>query len=208
MKAIITISIISIFFIGCKNQTDNKTTTKTFNLFGANNELLVKNYQSFQKTSLKNYDSINVFNGNKLVFSFNEKQNSLGIFKSCNSKFIQSHSFDTISLANSSCIKPFLISRKTKLINQKEYVFKGEKYHLFHYSEEINSHKSFDSYYIKGIGFICYYNFDTDRYIFANDISKDLKNDLISDSTFFARYTVSKLFPKYYRVSHKEGTFW
>ncbi|MEC4048612.1 hypothetical protein OX284_004160 [Flavobacterium sp. SUN046] len=209
MKSILTVIAICTIVISCNKKNIN-TTKEAFNLYGRGNELLIKNYQTFEKNILKSYDSINVFYGDKQLFCYNEKENNVGIFRSCGLYFSQSHSFDTIAITNHNdkCIIPFFLSKKTQLVNEKEFNIKGVNYKIFHYSEQIDSHKSFDSYYLKDRGFICYYNFDTDKYIFSNEVPKLLKDYIISDRDFFARYTMAKLFPNYYRVKSKKNSLW
>ncbi|WP_156129488.1 hypothetical protein [Flavobacterium sp. AED] len=207
MKRILSIFTIVLFMFSCDNLKTKNVETFYFNLYNSKNSNIKNNAYVLISTKLKAYDSINVFVNNKSVFNFNQKEfDSKGIYRYFLGKKKLTHSLDTlaIKIKEGSYYMPFS-NKEVILINTKTYIGKERQYKVFHYSEMSNSETSFDSYYLEGTGFICYYNFNTDRYILCDSTNikslkiKEVTNQLINDTTFFARYTVAKLFPKYYR---------
>lgn len=207
MKRILSIFTIVLFMFSCDNLKTKNVETFYFNLYNSKNSNIKNDAYVLISTKLKAYDSINVFVNNKYVFNFNQKEfDSKGIYRYFLGKKKLTHSLDTltIKIKEGSYYMPFS-NKEVTLINTKTYIGKERQYKVFHYSEMNNSETSFDSYYLEGTGFICYYNFNTDRYILCDSTNikslkiKEVTNQLINDTTFFARYTVAKLFPKYYR---------
>ncbi|WP_291287867.1 hypothetical protein [Flavobacterium sp.] len=152
-------------------------------------------------------DSVFVYEKNKKVLSFQENLDKHGVYRYILNKKTLTHSLNdslTLSVNYDLSFIPF-INKETTLINKKTYMFNQKHYKIYHYSEVQSNHRSFDSYYLENVGFICYYNFDSDNYILCDSTNieslkiKEVTNQLINDTTFFARYTVAKLFPKYYR---------
>jgi hypothetical protein len=204
----VILTIFSLF--SCKKTNLDNTNTLSYTLYNSENKPLKQDFYKLTNYHLKNYDSIVVYMNDKECFSYNQKVvNNKGIYNHSQSNIILTHSFDkkNIETKGLKYYKPFL-NKSTTLIDSKKIKIKEVEFKLFHYSEIYNNNTSIDSYYLENIGFICYYNFDTDNYLLCNSISnkslniKELGSILVKDTSFFARYTVSKLFPNYHRKSN------
>lgn len=200
-----------ILLLSCNDPKLEKIDTFYFNLYNNKNIIIENNIFTLEKKKLNLFDSVNIFKNNKKVLSFKQAYDKNGIYRYILNKKTLTHAFnDSTTLYtnyNNKFYIPF-INKETTLINKKTYKIGKESYKVFHFSEEQNSHKGFDSYYLENVGFICYYNFDTDKYILCDSTSikslkiKEITRNLINDKTFFARFTVAKLFPNYYRQNN------
>lgn len=204
----VILTIFSLF--SCKKTNLDSTNTFSYTLYNSENKLVKQHFYKLTNYHLRNYDSIVIHMNDKECFTYNQKVvNNKGIYNYSENNIILTHSFDkkNIETKGLKYYKPFL-NKSTTLIDYQKIKIKDVEYKLFHYSETYNSNNSIDSYYLEGIGFICYYNFDTDNYLLCDSISnkslnvKELGNMLVKDTSFFARYTVSKLFPNYHRKSN------
>ena len=208
MKTKIILIILTILLISCNRDNSKKTKIFYFNLYNNKNNIIKNNIYTLERKGLNLFDSVYIFKNDKKVLSFKEAYDRKdGIYRYIQNKKILTHtSNDSITLNTNYNVFfiPF-INKRTTLINKVTYRVGVDSYKIFHFSEEQSNHTGFDSYYLENVGFICYYNFDTDRYILCDSTNikslkiKEVTNQLINDTTFFARYTVAKLFPKYYR---------
>nr|WP_315203608.1 hypothetical protein [uncultured Flavobacterium sp.] len=211
MKTKLILFMSVILLLSCNDPKLEKIDTFYFNLYNNKNIIIENNIFTLEKKKLNLFDSVNIFKNNKKVLSFKQAYDKNGIYRYILNKKTLTHAFnDSTTLYtnyNNKFYIPF-INKETTLINKKTYKIGKESYKVFHFSEEQNSHKGFDSYYLENVGFICYYNFDTDKYILCDSTSikslkiKEITRNLINDKTFFARFTVAKLFPNYYRQNN------
>ena len=96
----------SLLLVSCKDSNTPPVDKVSMNLYGRDNKLLVEDYQQVETISKGSYDSVITYNKGKIMLNYNMKINSTGIFKSCDSKFLKTHSFDTIAIENNTCIEP------------------------------------------------------------------------------------------------------
>lgn len=204
-----TIYILLIFLLLSCNKHKNETSDIFyFGLYNGENTKIRGDIFTIKKKKLNLFDSICVFkNGNK-VLTFREiYAKNEGISRFIRDKKTLTHSSnDTLTLVTNyyTNYAPF-VNKESTLIDKRIYRIKGKSYKIFHYSEFQNAHKSFDSYYLENVGFICYYNFSSDRYILCDSTNirnlniKDITGKLIYDKEFFAHFTGAKVLPNYYR---------
>ncbi|SMP36635.1 hypothetical protein [Flavobacterium hercynium] len=203
-KIIFIISVISL--ISCNKPKLEKTNVFYFNLYNNKDIEVESNIFTLERRKLNLFDSIIVFKKNEKVLSFKETFDKEGIYRYVLNKKTLTHSLkDSITLTTNYNVSYFpFVNKKATLINKVIYKLGENSYKIFHYSELQNNHRSFDSYYLENFGFICYYNFDTDKYVLCDSTNikslkiKEITSRLVKDKTFFARFTVAKLFPNYY----------
>lgn len=209
-KIIFTLSVILL--ISCKEPKSEKRSIFYFNLYNNKNILIQKNVFTLESKELNLFDSIYVFKNHEKVLSFKQAyDNENGIYRYILNKKTLTHNFNgSITLGtnyNNKSFAPF-INKETTLIDHKTYKIGLKSFKIYHFSEQQSNHKGFDSYFLENVGFICYYNFNTDNYILCDSISnksikiKEITSRLVKDETFFARFTVAKLFPNYYRENN------
>ena len=193
---------------GCSNTRKENLISLSFNWYNNNDSIVNRNTFELRKFTLSTIDSVVVYNEGKFYCDFKEKhENNKGIYRVCNNELMFTHSFSDTSNSLKFCLfkKPFL-NQHVLLISSKIYNLKGTDYKLYHYAEHNDNKSSYDSYYLDGIGFVCYYNFDRDDYVLCDSTNiesleiRKITNKLVQDTSFFARYTVAKLFPNYYRT--------
>lgn len=210
MKKIIIFIISVLSLISCHEPKTNKTNILYFNLYNNKDINIESNIYTLKRIKLNLFDSIIVFKKKEKVLSYKEVFDKNGIYRYVLNKKTLTHSLkDSTTLITKYNVSylPF-INKKATLINEITYKLGENNYKIFHYSEVQNNHTSFDSYYLENVGFICYYNFDTDKYILCDSTNikslkiKEITSKLVKDETFFARFTVAKLFPNYYRENN------
>lgn len=204
-----------MLLLNCNTSKSDKDSKFYFNFYSNRNIMTKANMFIVERKKAILFDSVFVYEKNIKVLSFKENLNKNGIYRYIFNKKTLTHSLNdslTLSVNYNVSFVPF-INKKTTLINKKTYVFNQKYYKIYHYSEVQSNHRSFDSYYLENVGFICYYNFDSDNYILCDSTNikslkiKEVTSQLINDTTFFARYTVAKLFPKYYRKPNNKNSF-
>lgn len=200
---------VLVCILGSCNSTHKENfTTFSFNWYNNNDSIVDRNVFELKKYNLDTIDSIVVYNESKLYCNFKEKYaKGKGIYRICNKELTFTHSFsDTVNSLKSCLFKKPFLNQYVLLVGIKSYNLQGKEYRLYHYAEHNNNQSSYDSYYLEGIGFICYYNFDRDDYVLCDSTNiksleiREITNELVRDTSFFARYTVAKLFPNFYRV--------
>ena len=191
----------------CNEQKLKKINDFYFSLYNNKNIKVEKNVFILKRRKLNLFDSIIIFKNNEKVLSFTETFDKNGVYRYILGKKALTHSLkdsSKIITKYNLTYNPF-INKGVTLIDKAIYKFGKNSYKIYHYSEVQDNHTSFDSYYLVNVGFICYYNFDTDKYILCDSTNikslkiKEVTSRLINDTTFFSKYTIAKLFPKYYR---------
>lgn len=209
LSFIVICGFIICLISSCNTKTQKEDSiTFTFNRYNSNDSIIEKNVFELKKYISKATDSILVYSEGKLYCGYKEKfVQDKGIYRLCDKELKLTHSFsDTInSLELCGYKKPFL-NQYVLLLGIKNYNLQGKEYRLYHYAERNNNQSSYDSYYLEGMGFICYYNFDRDDYILSDSITinsidvRKITSLLVKDTSFFGRYTIAKIFPNYYRA--------
>ena len=211
INLIIIIIVIVVSFLGCSHDKPEKISFFFSRVRHKNNDILInKGEFELRKLSSKNSDSISLFRENIFLSGYKEKMvKGKGIFNDCNGHFVLTHSFTDTTNRSGYCLSaPPFLNKHVLLIDSKYYDVSGKRYKIYHYAEHNNndSNANYDSFFLENIGFICYYNFDRDDYIICDSTNirdlpiKQIGHLLVKDSSFFARYTLTKLFPNYYRV--------
>ena len=94
----------------------------------------------------------------------------------------------------------------------KIYEINKEEYTVLHFIEDngVDS-KTYDNYYLKGMGPICCYSFDSDDYILCDSLSgftvdsktiKAITTKLLKDTSFFSKFFLRKQFPNFHRPAY------
>jgi hypothetical protein len=196
-----------MLLLNCNMSNKSNVVKLYFNFYNNKNVRTETNMYVVERKKIDLFDSVFVYKKNIKVLSFRENMENDGIYRYINNKKTLSHSLnDSLSLKIDYGVSfiPF-INKETTLINKRTYVIRNKHYKIYHYSEVENIHKGFDSYYLENVGFICYYDFDTDRYILCDSTNiktlkiKEITNELIKDKEFFARFTGARVFPNFYR---------
>ena len=134
------------------------------------------------------------------------KINRKGIYYKCHNELILSHGFNPNENTGSCLNAPPFLNRRVKFIRQKTYKIGNRQYQIYSYGESSGSESDIATYYLKGIGFICYYNIESKDYYFLSDVSdkkidytslKQLKEKLISDKSFFQEYFLKVAKPRF-----------
>ena len=207
-KIIFLVAMICVFY-SCTRAPKKKYTSFLFNLYNNTDNIVNKNAFELTKFNLSILDSIVILNGKNFICNYKEKVvKGKGIYRLCGKNLIITHSFSDTSNSYKFClIKEPFINNQVLLIGSKKYKIKNAEYKLYYYAEHNGSYSGYSSYYLEGVGFICYYNFGRDDYILCDSTNiknldiKGITNQLIRDSTFFARFIGKRLIPNYYRPS-------
>jgi len=205
-KLISWVFLTAACFHSCGNK--NTSSIKIFNLYNTKDSLIKSKIfvqRIFEKDSI---DSIVIINNDTIMVSFTQIEDRTGIFRFCGIEKIKTHSFFDSSITEFCRSKPPFINRNVSFRGYKNYLINGNEYQLFHFIENTGNHTTYDSYYLKGVGFICYYSFDKDNYILCdsiegftikNEIIKKINARLLIDTSFFARFILKKSLPDYFR---------
>ncbi|MDQ8015225.1 MAG: hypothetical protein REI96_22455 [Flavobacterium nitrogenifigens] len=80
-----------------------------------------------------------------------------------------------------------LFYNNAKLLEKKKYSIDSKEYEIYHFYESGN-HDSVDSYYMVGVGFICFHEFQEDTFIYLNNKEAlQVSEIFLKDSTFFSK---------------------
>lgn len=210
-RYLFAILVLLISNIGC-NDRQPKLYSKAmiFNRYDKEDSLIKSELFKVNIFALNNgVDSINVISNNAIYFSFKQIEDSSGIYRFCKENTIKTHSFlDT--LITEYCIsKPPFLNENVSYRGNKIFSINDKNFKIYHFIENTGNHTSYDSYYLQDVGFICYYSFDKDEYILCDSLKgyqikseemKQISNALVTDTTFFSRYILRKLYPNYHRT--------
>jgi hypothetical protein len=192
--------IFCIFMVcSCKE----KQSTLYYSLYGNDNLLIEKN--KFKQTlfKLKDNEYLVRIIGKNYDESFKFKTDSTGLYRYCDNHYILTHHFDSVENQVFCKSSPPFIYQKTYWTLKKTYFIGNKPYEIIFFSELSGSEISSSSYYLKGFGFICYYNYNSDKYILCDSVSNmdfnldvlhRINDSLIHDTTVFERYIVK--YPK------------
>jgi len=161
-------------------------------------------------------DSILITSHDSVFCSYKRVIDTSGIYRFCNGQKIKTHSFqDTLITEYCRSCLPFL-NKNVSFRDKKTYLIGRRQFIVYHFIENTGNHTTYDSYFLKEAGPLCYYSFDRDDYIFCDsligyDITaaelSELKRDILSDTTFFARFILKRLMPNYYRQAARPNRF-
>ena len=209
---ILYICVLVCLLIGCNNIfpkiiLHKECTILSFNWYTSKDSIVYPYVYEFKKYALDTLDSVVVYNEGKTYCDYKEKYvKDKGIYRVCNKVLTLTHSFiDTTNDIRFCLIKEPFLNDKVIFSDFKTYNINGKVYKLYQFSEFNGSHSGYNSYYLDGIGFICYYNFDRDDYILCDSTNiksldiKEITHKLVRDTLFFARYIGAKLMPHFYR---------
>ncbi|GGG19029.1 hypothetical protein [Pontibacter amylolyticus] len=157
-------------------------------------------------------NTVEVSKGGQVLFTYKQVYDKdSGLYNFCDGVKVLTHSFyDSLSLYRYCKAKSPFLSEETILVDSKKYSSNGKNFVVFQYKEFNTMQAPFYSYYLDEIGFICYYDFESDIYLKPTystkhwDVVKDITQQLVSDSTFFARFILNKASPDFYRGSGYE----
>jgi len=202
-----------LFVIGCKsNKSSLEKNSKEiiFNWYNGDDSLIKPDLFKLKIYSKIDFDSILTISNDTVYFYFKQSFDTFGIYRFCNEKKILTHSMnDTLMSEYCKKYQPF-INKNVSYRGSKNYFVNGKMFTIYHFIENSGNHIVYDSYFLNGKIPICYYSFDRNDYIFCdtllgyefdNGTLKLLKKELLSDTTFFAKYLLQKSYPNYHRTA-------
>lgn len=190
MKLKLICLLVIIGVTSCKREVnkDDKVKEKNFLFFKASNEEgNIKMQKNFSyKISLKK-DSIKIFKEKYLVNNFIYKVDNKGIYIWNNDKYTLLYPFELNASLDRDKDLTNMFYRNVKLKRKKTYSFKEKETTLYHFIEN-GFDGSLDSYYMEGEGFICFYKYNDDDFLYLNSPKAlEISKVFLNDSTFFAK---------------------
>ncbi|TRZ76103.1 MAG: hypothetical protein D4R97_01370 [Bacteroidetes bacterium] len=155
---------------------------------------------------------LEILKQNRIVFKMKIKEDSIGLYYFCDNKYSLTHPFNETNKSEDFCrqVYPFF-HRLSKIVKSKLYEINNDQFKVICYSEMSNSAESNITYYLKGFGFICFYDFFSGDMYLCNEVEnspiksevvRGITNMLINDTTFFVKYrkqtvpeTINKFLP-------------
>ena len=136
--------------------------------------------------SILSSDSIKLFDNQSLItkFKYSITDNGIYVVKDGTSSLLYSFTDSTNIVRPDGLIPPFY--KSVRLVDKKDYQLKGKKRTIYHFVES-GYDETLDSYYMDGEGFICFYKYADDNFIYLDTPDAiELSSQFLTDSTFFA----------------------
>lgn len=192
---------VAILAAGCF-----KSTSEQFNytLFYGEGKIILKNAVI---VSLKKQNDLtdSVYIKNEITRDSNSFKQvtkaAEGIFRCCGNKLIKVNSF-TDKNSHYNCQKTIFRADSVSLEDLKIYYIGKNQFKIYHFHEYSPETGRYETYYLQNFGFIVYYNLWLDEYLLCSSSISNNYDDqtiqqigkqLISDTTFFARYILIKI---------------
>jgi hypothetical protein len=130
---------------------------------------------------------------------------SIGLYFFCDGKYILTHRFDSVESERFCYNNPPFIQKESYWFGKKSYKLDDRIYEVVRFGQMSSSHTGNTSYYLKNVGFICYY-FDSGSYLLCDkvngasinqDVLKSINASLINDTTFFMKSIIKEDTIKY-----------
>lgn len=191
-------SILVLFFLfSC---TKGRETVLTYDKYDFNGILIKKESATQTYRYLNNTESeLTIIKDSNHKKTIGIKEINDKIYWKCNNEFVCSHSLNPVDKTGSCHQWPPFLNKRIKLITSKTYIIANKKYIVYSYGENNGSDSSIITYFLNGVGFICYYYVQGKYYYFLSSFSgidksllpdiKSLKTTLVNDTSFFAGYT-------------------
>jgi len=186
-----------LLFSHCNSRV--KSITLNYNKYDYNNALLKKNAATETFKSLNNGEiQLTIIGQDEYKKTLIMKEISGRIYWKCDNKFMLSHSIYAFDKTGSCFSYPPFLNRRVTLNGERVYIIERNSYKVYSFGESTGSESNIETYYIEGIGFFCYYDVGLKNYFFLSNITGNnkvneyslqiLKDKLIHDTSFFARY--------------------
>ncbi|KZE77350.1 hypothetical protein [Myroides marinus] len=172
-----------LVFLSCKRREFQRE----FN-FIVSEDLVIDTSHSISvgHRAIVSYDSIKLFESQDLVTKFKYSVTEDGIFliKGRTSNLLYSFK-DSTDIVRPGELTQFFYE-SVKLVDKREYQLKNEKRVIYHFVES-GFDETLDSYYMYGEGFICFYKYADNSFIYLNSPKAlEISSVFLNDSTFFA----------------------
>lgn len=131
-------------------------------------------------------DSIKLFDNQSLITKFKYSIADDGIYVVKDRTSVLLYSFtDSINIVRpNGLIPPFY--KSVRLVDKRDYQLKDKKRTIYHFVES-GYDETLDSYYMEGEGFICFYKYAEDSFLYLDSPDAiELSSQFLNDSTFFA----------------------
>lgn len=189
MKKIIAMILLSSLF-SCEKE---KAALKYDYFYSTELELKEPSKKDISYSAVTRNDSVYIYHNLSAIDKYRYTVNSDGIFVVQGDKLSNIYSFQLNKkiIRNEELTKFFF--REVQMVEKKDYVIDDIKYTLYHFIES-NRHETLDSYFMEGEGFICFYRYSEDRFLYLNS-PKSLKvsKTLLNDNSFFALLKMRKI---------------
>lgn len=149
--------------------------------------------ESFKYKAIIKNDSMKIYDKDRFVYSLKYKinENGIYIFNQGVPKLLYSFKMN-FKLKREDYLTNFFY-KEVELIAKKTYNVNNNSFTVYHFLENGVS-ETLDSYYLVGEGFICFYKYDSDDFIYLDSPkANELSSDFLKDSTFFAQLKLRKL---------------
>lgn len=175
--------LVFLVIFSCQRKETEKEyiyfSTKAVNIDTLNNK-------SAKYRVLLSSDSIKLFDNQDLIVKAKYNITDKGIYVVKNEKLCLLYSFtdSTDIVRENELIPPFY--KRVRLVGKKDYQIKGEAKTVYHFVES-GYDETLDSYYMEGEGFICFYKYAEDSFLYLDTPNAiELSSQFLTDSTFFA----------------------
>lgn len=138
-------------------------------------------------------DTLKLYHLNDLIQKSKYKISDEGIYIDTNRNLQLLYSFNNkAEIKRAENLLPFFY-KSVKLTDRKDYYLKNEKFTIYHFIEK-GGDETLDSYYLKGEGFICFYKYADDKFLYLNS-PKAIKvsAQFLNDKTFFAMLKMKEI---------------
>ncbi|MCK9156027.1 MAG: hypothetical protein M0P12_07930 [Paludibacteraceae bacterium] len=146
-----------------------------------------------------------MFKQNEKILEYSECVTENGIYRYCADSMYKSHSFNEVEyIENCLPLNPPFLNKKVVLFEKKSYEINTKKVEIISY-EELNSvHDEIVTYYIKGLGFICYCDLEKMSCLILSDykgisfdkgLYSEIKDRFINDTLYFALERIKRFQP-------------
>lgn len=172
----------------------NEFEEKSFVYFVTNNQGLRsgnKQHDFKYKVILK-MDSLKIYKNEQFLCTFKYKVDEKGIFIIEDNIPKLLYSFELNKKIKRENFKTFFFE-EVELVETKTYKINNKSFLVYHFLESDVS-ETLDSYYLIDEGFICFYKYDSDNFIYLDSPkANELSSVFFKDSTFFAQLKLRKL---------------
>lgn len=190
--------LVFLIFISCKRKEAEKEfiyfSSKELKIDTLNNKLV-------KYKALLSPDSIKLFDNQNLIGRFNYNIINKGIYIIIDgtASLLYSLTDSANTVRPDELFPPFY--KNVQLVDKKYYQLKGKKTTVYHFVES-GYDETLDSYYMEGEGFICFYKYADDFFIYLNSPNAiELSSQFLTDSTFFAMLKMKEIDKKMGRKS-------
>lgn len=144
-------------------------------------------------------DSLIIVNedGLKNRFKYLKEKDGLYIIKDGIKKILYPFELETEVIRDTSLVSTFY--SEVKLIRKRKYFINEKEFVVYHYIEN-GYDDTIDSYYLEGEGFVCFYKFADNEFLYLNSPKAlELGEVFLRDTSFFAMLEMREVRKKYFK---------